>query len=151
MWLMISMLLINMCCVKEKKKPAECIEMTVWSRWFPPGNSDFSPVLDNLQQVSHEQKFGNASLCHRKTSLWCCTFSLGEGADVWALNMLPEHNSFFLFFILIKNWFGYYRPMRESLTVSLAICVTDIWSLKSPFSLKEYSFKNVIICNCAIK
>lgn len=51
-------------CERRKKKPAECIEMTVWSRWFPPGNSDFSPVLDNLQQVSHEQKFGNASLCH---------------------------------------------------------------------------------------
>lgn len=36
------------------ENPAERIETAIGSRWFPPGNSDWGPVPDNLQQVSHE-------------------------------------------------------------------------------------------------
>lgn len=53
------LLLPSPCCLTTCaawEKPAECIEMVVWSRWFPTGNSDWSPVPDNLQQVSHERK-----------------------------------------------------------------------------------------------
>lgn len=55
------------CCLSTcaaRENPAECIEMTIRSRWFPPGNSDRNPALDNLQQVSHNPKCGIVSLCH---------------------------------------------------------------------------------------
>lgn len=42
---------------------------TVWSRWFPPRLSDWSPVPDKLQQVSHEPKVWRCILMSRCVAL----------------------------------------------------------------------------------
>lgn len=87
-----------------RQKPAECIEMTIWSRWFPHGD------LDNLQQVSHDWQYVTVYLyiCHAQLLIFWLRGIRGEhnNRNSSQSNNLPV-NTALLKFIIWRSWFSF--------------------------------------------
>lgn len=65
--------------------------MAVWSRWIPPGNFDYIPVPENLQQVCPKRKVVVFKvLC---CTMWCFKQGKNKGMVI-ILRRLPVVNPF---------------------------------------------------------